>query len=262
MIKQCFDKQVVYNYIGADYARCLYIYIDLRLYELTGDNFSVWVQLNDSGKICCVVSEYYKGIQIYSRNNDLSIDELTEFLREKDPPNIFGAFETIALIRGDFTDYEEEPGIVGHLKELVMPVDKSVRKAEAGELEEIVRLVAEDEDIGKPYGFESLYEQYKERFEKKHGRNYILREKTSGKIICHAGTYAETDDVAVIGGVITAPEFRGKGYSKQTLAALCYDLKNEGKDVFSFFYIPAAKRMHYGVGFEKAVDWLKIYRKG
>ena len=34
----------------------------------------------------------------------------------------------------------------------------------------------------------------------------------------------------------------------------------EDKDVFSFYYIPAATSMHTGVGFEKVCDWAKLYK--
>ena len=261
MISRCFDKKAIFDYIGKDYAYCLYIYIDTIKYELDGDDFSVWLQTDEGGRVCAIISEYYKGIQIFSRDNKFIKEELADFLKKKNPPNIFGAKATMVVIRDDFSAYVEEPGIVGKLKEVLIPFNPEVYSARLDELSEIAGVIAEDEGIGKPYGYDSLYKQLRERMENGMGRSYILRDKNSGDIVCHAGTYAETDGVAVIGGVITPPAYRGKGFSKQTLAALCHDLKDEGKEIFSFFYIPPAKRMHYGVGFEDVTDWIKLYKK-
>ena len=49
-------------------------------------------------------------------------------------------------------------------------------------------------------------------------------------------------------------------FSKETLSSLCEDLLNENKRIFSFFYIPSAEHMHYGVGFEKIEDWSKLFK--
>ena len=99
-----------------------------------------------------------------------------------------------------------------------------------------------------------------ERRKEKFGRNYILRHE-GGRLIGHAATYAELSDLAVVSGVITAPEFRGKGYSEGILAALCDALIREGKDVFSYYYIEAAERMHKGVGFETIGGWSKLVKE-
>ena len=56
------------------------------------------------------------------------------------------------------------------------------------------------------------------------------------------------------------PEYRGKGLSKNVLSAVCDNLKKDGFDVFSYYYIPSATRMHQSVGFEPIGDWAKLVR--
>lgn len=254
------DKKVILDYIGKDYGKCLYIFIDLCKYGLNNENFNAWIQYDKDNKIIAVITEYYKGIQIYSKNVDLDAQEISEFILEKNPPIILGIKESIDVLKKYMPEYNEEFGTVGQLKKLNYPVNPRAYSAEIDELEEIVKVIAADEGIGKPYGFDSLYKQFKERKEEKFGRNFVLRDEKTNEIICHAGTYAELPELAVIGGVITAPKYRGKGYSKETLSAICQELLNEGKDVFSFYYIPSATKMHQGIGFEKVGDWAKLIK--
>lgn len=262
MIRECgdSDKERIFDYIGKDYGRCLYIYIDLKKISLDGDVFRAWIQEDESGRTLAVITEYYKGIQLYSRDGSIEPQEIADFLKEKGSAMIWGMKETIDKVKALMPGFEEEVGIVGKLGDLKTDPDPKAYSADFDELEEIVRLVAADEGIGKPYGYDSMYRQYSERMKDGFGRNFIRRDEANGAIICHAGTYAELPELAVIGGVITAPAYRGKGFSKGTLAAVCKELLDEGKDVFSFFYIPSALRMHYGVGFEKVGDWSKIFK--
>ena len=254
------EKSKILDYIGKDYGKCLYIFIDLCKYGLDNENFNAWIQYNDKSEIIAVVTEYYKGIQIYSKDVNLDAKEIAEFVLRKNPPVTLGMKETIDKVREYMPGYEEELGTVGQLKQLQVSPNPKAYSASVEELKEIVEILAEDEGIGKPYGFDSLYQQYKERKEENFGRNFILRDEETNEIVCHAGTYAELPELAVIGGVITSPKYRGKGYSKETLAAICEELLHEGKDVFSFYYIPSETKMHQGVGFEKIGDWAKLIK--
>lgn len=260
MIISCNDNniQLVFDYIGNDYGKCLYIYIDLKKYGLDDENFNLWIQY-DGDNICAIISEYYGGIQIYSKNYDFIASEIADFIKEKDSHVLFGMIQIIDKLKEFLPNYSQETGIVGELNELKYPPNPNTYSAEIDEFEEIVKIIAQDEDIGKPYGYESLYTQYCERKNDNFGRNFILRDE-NGEIICHAGTYAELPELAVIGGVITSPSYRGKGFSKETLSSLCSELISENKDIFSFYYVPPAKRMHEGVGFKQIGEWSKLMK--
>lgn len=262
MLKACEenDKEKVLKYIGEDFGRCIYIYIDILKYSLNDDNFHVWLQYNAGSEITAVISEYHKGIQIYSKENDLNVEEIVMFLETKDSPIILGTKRVIDKFEHLLKGYTKTEGVLGELKDFKFLSDKKVLVAGEDDIEDIAGLVSEDDDIGKPYGYESIYRQYHQRQTEGFGRNYIIRDELTGEIICHAATYAETQKAAVLGGAITAPGYRKKGFSKCVISSLCKDLIDEGKRVFSFFYVPAAEKMHYSVGFEKIEDWSKLVR--
>lgn len=237
----------------------MYIFIDLKKYGIDDENFNVWIQYSHQNEICAIISEYYGGIQIYSKKYDLIADEIVEFVKTKDSNVIFGMKETLDKIKELMPEYFIELGTVGELSNIIVSPNDNVYSASIDEIADIVEIVAQDENIGKPYGYKSLYSQYCERKINNFGRNFILRDQ-NGEIICHAGTYAEIPELAVIGGVITSTDYRGKGFAKTTLASLCNQLQQEKKRIFSFFYIPSAEKMHYSVGFEKIGDWMKLYK--
>ena len=259
MIKKCKYDDItdVFNYIDKDYGKCLYMYIDLKKYGLENENFNVWIQY-DNQKICGVISKYYNGIQIYSKSNDFIINELVGFIKKNNPNMISGMKKSIQKIQKFFPEYFSEIGTVGKLIELKFPPNKDAYLASFDELDEIAKIISKDENLGKPYGYELIYKQYYERKNDQFGRNFILRDNLTNEIICHAATYAELPELCVFSGVLTTPKYRGKGFSKGTLAALSSVLLQENKEIFSYFYIPPAEKMHYGIGFEKIGDWEKL----
>lgn len=260
MIEECHEKRTVLDYIGKDFGKCLYLYIDLEEYGLENDFFKIWIQTNAQKKITSLISKYYDGFQVFSKDNDLDEKELVSFIGSHDFSMIVGMEDSIKKLSPLLKGYYLETGYVGQLNRLTVAPAPGAYRASFEEIEEIAELLADDPTLGKPYGFDNLVTQYRKRFSEDFGRSYLLRDKKNKKIICHAATYAETKDLAVISGVITAPEYRGQGYSKGVLAALCNELMNEKKHVFSYYYIPPAIKMHQGTGFEDIGKWAKLVK--
>lgn len=260
MITECKSDNInqIFEYIGKDYQNCLYTYIDLVKYGLENENFNVWIQTNEDNELCCVISEYYGGFQIYSKSYDLIATELIDFIKEHDCEGISGCKKSIDQIKHVFCEYHETNGIIGKLTKLTYPPNPEAYCASLDEMEEIAKIISQNENLRKHHSFKSIHKQLCERKKDNFGRNFILRDPSNGNIICHAATYAELPDIGVIGGVLTTPDYRAKGFSKGTLAALCDQLLNENKEVFSKFIIPPAIKMHYGIGFNKVGDWITL----
>ena len=90
MIIECTNNKIetVFDYIGEDYGKCLYIFIDMKKYGLDDENFNVWIQY-DNDEICAVISEYYGGVQIYSKDEDLIVEEIVDFIKQKETNVLF-----------------------------------------------------------------------------------------------------------------------------------------------------------------------------
>ena len=250
------EKEII-EYIGKSYGQCLYLYVDLLKYGFDNENINVWFQ-KEEDEIKALVLQYYTGVHVFSKEVEFDVKDVVDLLKEINPSMICGMKWTLDKIKDYFDNYEMEIGIVGELTNLKVYDTEGCYKANAEEIKELAELLAEDESLGKPYGFELLYKQLLERYEENFGRNFIYRD--NGKIVATASTYAEKGGVAVISGVMVHPEYRGKGLSKNVLSAVCDNLKKDGFDVFSYYYIPSATRMHQSVGFEPIGDWAKLVR--
>lgn len=89
-------------------------------------------------------------------------------------------------------------------------------------------------------------------------RRLFVAETPDGRIVSAAQTTAEAESLAVIGGVVTDPAYRGQGYATVATAALCAELLAEGKTPYLFYNktnVPAA-RVYAAIGFESIDEWI------
>ena len=157
--------------------------------------------------------------------------------------------------------YEYEHGYVTELRKCTA-ADVSFPEVEAAgaeDIPEIASLICTDEGLGGTYEPESFAKQLLERYEDDFGRYYCIRQ--NGRIVCHAGTYAEVDDLAVISGVITAEDCRGQNLAYKVVSKLGKDLLDEGKLPCLFYYTKSAARLYEKVGFASGSSWAKLIRK-
>lgn len=252
------DIENILEYIGDDYDKCAYLYIDLKKYGFDNEHVKVWKSIGINKEINAVVLQYYNGMHIFSRNNEFSSANVIEVIADRTPMLICGMKETLERITPLLPDYEVEYGKVLTLNDYTGIANNEVYRANREDLKEIAELLSEDEELGKPYGFELLYKQLTERFDEGFGRNWIRRDESG--IVSHCATYAEIDNLAVISGGIVREDKRGKGEYPGQLGAMCRDLKAENIKVISYYY-GGAKTAHRKVGFEVLGDWVKLIRK-
>ncbi len=91
------------------------------------------------------------------------------------------------------------------------------------------------------------------------GRIYVAVGST-GEIGAAALTNAETTDpaLAMIGGVYTAPAYRGLGLSKAVCSALCAELLTERKAPILYWKEPAAGHVYRALGFRPIGSWRAV----
>ena len=227
-----------------------------------------------AGALRCVLLQYYTGINVFSYKNNLDVPATVAFLQEKQPSMINGPLETLEELYSYFREtYDFEAGYVTELLE--KPKDESmsetdesdaetqaefpVEKAGEAELPEIAALICTDEGVGGTYTPEGLAAQLLERQRDGFGRNYFIRQ--NGRIVCHAGTYAEVDDLAVVSGVITAEDSRGQNLADRVVSKLNKELLAEGKHPCLFYYTKSAARLYAKTGYAAGTGWAKLIRK-
>ena len=257
----------VLDYFAQDRKNCLYSLIDLKKYGIDNPNLVLYVDRDAFGAIRCVLTCYFGGANVFSCKDALDEKETARMLKKLAPSMINAPDTTIRLLRPllDSEDthscYEYEQGYVTeYCKDLGKETDfPEVEEAGEEDLLEIARLICTDEGLGGTYEPESFAAQLLERRRDGFGRNYCIRKE--GKIVCHAGTYAAVDDLAVVSGVITAEDFRGQNLAYKVVSKLSRQLTAEGKLPCLFYYTKSAARLYEKVGFALGTPWAKLIRK-
>ena len=249
------DEAQILAYIGQDFAKCAYLYIDLKKYGMTDENVEVWKQLNQQGDICIIALRYYNGMHLFSRDNVFDLTDVKELILNIKPSLVCGMKDTIGQFENQVPGYISEYGKVLKLGKYSGIANPEVHRATREELKEIVELLMTDEEMGGPYTFDLLYKQFCERFDSGFGRNWLRRDQKG--VVSHCATYAELEDLAVISGGIVRLDYRGKGQYPGQLGAMCKDLYEEGKCVISYYY-GGAKTAHKLVGFDILGEWGKL----
>lgn len=270
-IAQKEDVNRLLEYFEQDLKNCLYSYIDLKKYGIDNPKLTVYFDVSrnlpelDSEKdgckaseICCTALKYYEGLQLFDAEGKIDATATERLIRTLGSHIVSSTVDVIEKLYPLLKDsYEMEQGYVTEM--LSMPeceISEEVRPAKPEEYETIARLICSDAGVGGHYEPEELKEQLLTRLSEGMGRNYIL--KRDGEIIHHAATYAELDNLAVISGVITREDWRGKGIGTLAIRKLCHDLLEEGKKPCLFYYTKQAEGFYKKIGFEEGTGWAKL----
>lgn len=96
-------------------------------------------------------------------------------------------------------------------------------------------------------------EAMKEELSKGCRRIFVAGE--DGQTVSMAMTTVERRQAAMIVGVCTLAEYRGRGFAPALMTALCEELAAEGKAALLFYNNPVAGRIYEALGFEDIGRW-------
>lgn len=262
MIVNCNNsqQQEIADYIGTEYGKCLYLYIDFVKYGCDSEFAKVW-KVVDNDDVKMVMLAYHSALHLYSQGLDFKEEEIAQFIREKNPSIICASKPLIEKLKPFLIadGYESEYGHIGKkINEIQTKDGPQVTQAQENDIEQIAKLLYEDDDIGASYSFKDLVGQIRERLSQGFVRSFVI--KQDGKVIAHLGTGAEIDKLCTISYVITAPNYRGKGLSSALFCYACQQLESEGKEIFSVYYPENSRRLHHKMGFEDYCEFGKLFR--
>ena len=262
MISKCDQsrEREILDYIGHDYARCLYLYLDLKKYGFDSAQIDVRIQ-NDEKGITAVLLKYYSCLHVYSKDNRFDAKELAAFFEAGgftmlycDAPaaeRVFACLSPKTKAGADITK-----GWVAQIEKIDKPPRRLAVPAEESDFARIVELIYADEDIGRSYKLEELAEQIKQRNREGYARNLVI--KTNGEVIAHACTNAEMEGIAVVAELIVKSAYRHQGYASEIWRTICEQLLNENKEVYSFYYSQESRNLHKHIGFKEVCEWAKV----
>lgn len=261
MLEQISNNKIklVLNTIKDNYGECLYLYLDLVKYGTENPNIKVWISEIDN-IIDSITLKYYTGMHIYVTKDDFGTNSLIKLINDERPTIICAKKSIIEKLQPllERIGYKSEYGAIRRLTAIEKGDESGIIKNPTPEdFNKITELLLSDDDIGGSYTFKTMHDPIVERYNEKYGRNYII--KDGDKVIAHAGTGAENEKLGILNYVITDPNYRRKGLANKLCTSVCYDLVEEGKDVFLINYSNESTALYDKLGFKLYCDWGKLY---
>ena len=262
MINKCGKEYetIIFSYIGQDYPECLYLYLNLKKYGFDNTTTDVYIQ-RENNVITAVLLKYYTCLHVFSKDNDFNSAELGIFIEQNGFSMVYCMSSTASRIYECLSKETLDLATLttGWVAKITK-IDKQPKgisvKASKQDFEQIVRLIYEDEDIGKSYKYEMLACQLEERNSEGYARNLVI--KNGDLVIAHACTNAEIDKIAVVAELLVRENFRRQGYASEIWRDLCGQLLLENKEVYSFYYSEESRALHRKIGFNEVCEWAKI----
>lgn len=260
IIRCCQEENIVFDYIGDDYPYCLYLYLDLKKYGFDSDTVDIYIQ-RDGSSIQSVLLKYYTCLHFYSKDNSFDIDELSSFIVKQSITMVYCMAASACLLYEQLVEVlggkaSITKGWLAQIKAVDRPSQGLPVLAKENDFDQIVKLIYDDEDIGRSYNYNDLAKQLEERNKQGYTRNLVI--KQNDLVIAHACTNAELDNIAVVAELLVRKEFRRKGYASEIWRDICGRILSEGKDVYSFYFSEESRSLHQKIGFHELCRWGKI----
>ena len=205
------EQKELLEYIGEDYKKVPYLYLDLEKYGVGNENVSTWY-CNDNGNIIAVFLLYYDCLHIYSRyiHNGL-MKTITNVIDMINPHTIITIDKVGILLKETLcVKYKTLCSYV--LDETDVPtngIGYKVELANREDLQQIVSLFLKTEHYKRLYSRDVLLKQFEQRYDDKFGRFFKVSD--GDQIIGSLSTYGENEKFAIVSGMIVDPSFKKPG---------------------------------------------------
>ncbi|MBB6282407.1 GNAT family N-acetyltransferase [Geobacillus subterraneus] len=254
------DDQQLFSFLRQDPSFNLFLIGDIESFGYDADFQDVWGQFDGNGSLLAVLLRYYDSYIPYAPG-DFDADGFARLIREtaRSLPVELSGKEEIAR------QFEERLplGAKRTLYFCECRTDECARQemgafavktagwADVDRIIDLRRRIPEFDT--RPTARDMLAKG----METNSARTYYIEQ--DGKMLAAASTTAENSLSAMIVGVCTDPEHRGKGYASAIVAKLVCDLLAEGKMPCLFYDNPDAGRIYHRLGFHDIGLWA-MYR--
>lgn len=266
MIIRCEEKNKngLLNYIGEDYYKCIYLYMNLFKYGCESENIEVYASCDDKEQINGVFLKYFDCLHVFSKNEDLKTEDLNELFIKCQPRVSFVSEEIKNMLNEQIIkNYNVFYDTLFEAVHFSYNEEDSFElfEATADETEEITDFLMSDAFYASIYERESLKKQIFDRMADKYSRSFISRNDSDSKIVFHMGTTAELPDFVIGGlGLLDISE-RGKGLGKIMFGKFYNKMLCEGRKCYCFPADDRAYELHKALGFKIKHKPVKLVRK-
>ncbi len=235
----------------------LYFLGNLESYGLVQAFCQFWGDFDSQGALRAVLNRYRTGWVVYGQE-DTDWEGLAQVVdrhpagavRLQDNPGGIASF--LPYLRRYRAAWVKEEEVMRLERERFcpqpMPQGPVVRRAEPADLEALVRFYGNAEEMRRTPQAVADPLVYR--------RIWLAEE--DGAILAAALTNAEAMGLAMVGGVYTLPQARGRGLGQAVVSGLCAELLAEGWTPVLYWGNPAAGALYRKLGFRPIGTWRSV----
>lgn len=258
------DHNRVIEFLSCEPAFNLFIIGDMENFGYHQDFQDLWGDFDEQGDIRAVLLRYYDSYIPYTRTG-ANWDGFIDIIRKRDDwACLSGKQEIIEQFRPLYeaeglsirSTYFCELASAEHLPpETELPAGYRLIRAGLEHVDQIVDISLACFDSFRP---EQLRKSLTYSLEK--GTDTIWCIEHEGRIVSKAQTTAENSRSAMIIGVCTLEEHRGKGLATACMRRLCKEQLSLGRSLCLFYDNPQAGRIYRRLGFKDIGRWAMVKR--
>jgi uncharacterized protein len=250
------DHEKIMKYLLKEAEFNLFIIGDIENYGYNSELMTLWGVIDNDKNISGILLKYYTSFISYTYDNNI-IKRFAPLINIG-ARVISGKKEIIDILKNYLcTDkiIEEKVEFFSRMVKLNTSIrindELKIKRAEFKDVERLIELRNKiDEFRNLPSNRDSIINNFK----LKNSRAFFI-EDSEGNIISSASTSAENKYSAMIVGVATLPEYRGKGYATTCVYYLSKELLNENKTLCLFYDNPVAGQIYRQLGFREIGKW-------
>lgn len=250
------DRERVMEFILPEPSFNAFFIGDVENFGFDFDFQEIWADLDSEGHIRTLMLRFYTNNVVYTKNKEtLNGKVVPSFLKRIPGKWVLSGKEWIVDELSNSVAFERiDRQYLAELTsgEFLEPtnLDVSVERANEYQFRQVVKLHRGIEEFSR-FGDNTEAVEYNH----KSGTGRTIVVEIDNHVVSCASSAAESSQTAVIIGVATASEYRGRGYATACVAGLCKELLREGKTVCLFYDNPAAARIYKRLGFRDIGRW-------
>ncbi len=241
-----------------------YLYVNLKTYDPANRNVKLFCDYED-GKLCGIAIFYYDCLHFYTRDKETYPRDRVLDLINKLHPRVIMLQDVIgqSILDQMTPQFVVERNYIIDM-DGVKPKEGVVYRSQLvgrEDIEKIADLLLTEEEYSIVYDRQILIDQMLDRYDR--GISRYVAVKEGDLVVSSCSTYGETDDMAMIGGVIVHKDWRRRGLAADVENFICDILAEENKNRIGFvsFENAPSLALHTKLGAVPCAIYTKFIRK-